>query len=198
MRHRNPAFFRDRHGTKDAPVVTYLGRKVPYKGIETLIDAMPLVWQRNPGARLALVGPRSAFSPALRARIEALGAPCSHNVITIDDCGDREKSEILSATDVLVLPSRFESFGIVLLEAWSHGKPVIGCRDSPPGEVIANGVDGLLHDHGDSVGLAEAIVRFLENPRLREACGENGRRKLYGRYRWEVVGKAVRDRCAQL
>ena len=71
------------------------------------------------------------------------------------------KQDLLAATDIFVLPSRIDSFGIVFLEAWAYGKPVIGGNAGGIPDVIAHGHDGLLVDYGDVDGLADAMRTLL-------------------------------------
>ena len=97
---------------------------------------------------------------------------------------------------MLVVPSKFESFGIVLLEAWTHGKPVIACRDTATACVVDDGVDGFLSEYGNSAELAGLIVRLLTDEPLRRALGARGQRKVGERYTWDVVGRELHARLA--
>jgi glycogen(starch) synthase len=104
---------------------------------------------------------------------------------------DEEKQALLSQTEMLLLPSRTDSFGIVLLEAWSYGKPVIGARAGGIPGVIDNGRNGLLVEFGDVAALAATIQQLLENPAQKEALGQAGLEKVNTVYRWEKVGDRV-------
>ena len=79
------------------------------------------------------------------------------------------------AADIVVVPSRFESFGIVALEAMSEAKPVIGCRTGGMVEVIEDEVSGLLAEPGDTESLRSAIARLVSDRGLRARLGEQGR-----------------------
>ena len=79
------------------------------------------------------------------------------------------------------MPSRTDSFGIVYLEAWLNGVPVIGARAGGVPEVITDGVDGYLVDFGDVAALANRIELLLRRPEAARAMGEAGRRKVLGR-----------------
>lgn len=85
----------------------------------------------------------------------------------------------LEAVDVLVLPSREESFGLVLVEAAACGKPVIACRSQGPEEIVVDDETGVLVPQDDAVALAAAINRLAEMPKLREQMGRAGRRHVH-------------------
>jgi glycosyltransferase involved in cell wall biosynthesis len=99
----------------------------------------------------------------------------------------------LAACDVLVLPSQAESFGVVFLEAWSQGKPVIGARIPAVEEMIHEGRDGLLVPYGDPKALAEKVLILLRDPELRRALGERGKEKVKERYGVERISAGLED-----
>lgn len=100
---------------------------------------------------------------------------------------EKDKHALLSRARVLVLPSRVDSFGIVLLEAWAHGKPVIGARAGGIPGVIDEGENGLLVDWGDSRALADAIARLLADSDEAARMGSAGREKMAREYTWSAV-----------
>jgi glycosyltransferase involved in cell wall biosynthesis len=80
------------------------------------------------------------------------------------------------------MPSTGEAFGIVFLEAWAVGKPVIGARTQAVSSVIADGSDGYLISPGDAGDLATHIARMLGDPKLAQQMGTRGRAKVMSRY----------------
>jgi glycosyltransferase involved in cell wall biosynthesis len=87
---------------------------------------------------------------------------------------------------MLLLPSRSDSFGIVILEAWAHAKPVVAADSGGIPGVIDHGVNGLLVPFGRPRELAAAIGRLLRDVALARSLGENGRRKLASEYSWNT------------
>ena len=83
-------------------------------------------------------------------------------------------------SSIFVMSSRFEGFGLVLIEAMECGLPVVAfdCK-SGPAEIISHGTDGLLVGESDVNGLAEAIGRLMDDPHLRASVGLNAVRKAY-------------------
>jgi len=186
--------FRQRHHLTDEPIVLFLGRRSPGKGIDTLIDAMPTVWQTHPRARLVLAGmPEvgSNFGSLEEAKLRALTATERAKVILVDHFSQTEKAEIYGACDLFAMPAQGESFGIVYLEAWASSRPIIACRGFAPSSYIEEGKDGLLVAYGNSHEVAAAIVKLLESKALRDDLGKNGRQKVLEHYTWDIVVERV-------
>ena len=99
-----------------------------------------------------------------------------------DNFPEEEKADLLTACDLLVLPSQAESFGVVFLEAWAKGKPVIGARLPALEEMIDDGEDGFLVPYGDPLSLAAAANKLIKDPELRKNMGEKGRLKVLNRF----------------
>jgi glycogen(starch) synthase len=177
--------FRAQHGV-DGPLVSFMGVLTDDKGAVHLLRAMQCLWDAGSQTTLALAGPviePSGFEQASarlpehhRTRIRRMGR-----------VGGQLKQDLLAATDLFVLPSRVDSFGIVYLEAWAYGVPVVGCRAGGVPDVIDDGADGLLVEFGDVAGLASAIEILLADPERRRAMGARGRAKVETRYTWDRI-----------
>jgi glycosyltransferase involved in cell wall biosynthesis len=161
----------------EAFVALFLGRQVRYKGIEMTLDAFALLRRRYPDLLLVVAGPETDESRCLFARWR--DAP---GLLNLGRVSDEQRLDLLNACDCLVLPSTGESFGIVYLEAWSVGKPVIGIQTRAIATVIEEGEDGWLVPPGDPVALAEALARWIDAPHLARQMGERGRTKVLDRY----------------
>lgn len=168
-------------------VVGFVGRQDTLKGVPTLIDAMERVWQVHPEAALLLAGQKAHREPAVTLKIESLPPPRRSNVVLIDDFPDADLASILDACDLLALPSVEESFGLVMIEAWMCGKPVIGADIASTRCIIEPGVDGWTVRPFDAGDLASKILDLLADPDKREAFGRRGRDKVLARYTWERV-----------
>lgn len=184
---------RRRFGWGDAPVIAFVGQQVPHKGIDMLVEAMPCVWQERPDACLLIAGAATTYSAFIRQWIGQLAPELRARVAVIDNFAEEEKPAIFAACDLLVFPSGHESFGIVLLEAWATGKPVIGSRVGAIPSVIDEGKDGILIDHRNVGNLIEAIRTLLNQPELRQQMGQNGRQKVRQRYTWDIVTDSLRQ-----
>lgn len=171
--------FRDALGLSDEPLILFLGRKVENKGIDSLLETMPLIWKEEARAVLILAGQSSPYFQTLFN-----SHPLSHDprIFSLDNFREEEKADLLSACDLLILPSQAESFGVVFLEAWAKGKPVIGARIPAIEEMIEDGEDGFLVPYGDPRGLSFAVKKLIKNPELRQTMGEKGKLKVFNRF----------------
>ena len=186
---------RARHGIGDAPLVGYVGRMVPSKGVVTVIEAMKRVWLRNPTVRLLLAG--SGLSTASNAQDEVarafrgLSDAERSRVIVINRFSDGEKASVFDALDLFVMPSIAESFGIAYLEAWMCKKAVIGSRIGSTQCVIEDGVDGVLVNPGGAGELAGAILRLLADRSTRERMGKLGYEKTMNSFTWDQITNQI-------
>jgi len=147
---------------------------------------MQQLWQSGSSATLILAG--SVVEPSNVERVyESLPEEHRTRIRRLGLVSGQLKQDLLAATDVFVLPSRVDSFGIVYLEAWAYGVPVIGCRAGGVPDVIDDSVDGVLIDFGDVPALANAIEALLAAPEHRQAMGQAGRAKIEAHYTWEHI-----------
>jgi glycosyltransferase involved in cell wall biosynthesis len=158
-------------------VILFLGRKSDYKGLDVALDAYAALRPQHPDMWFLAVGPETDYSRALWPHYQGLGG-----LKILDAVSDEEKLVALQACDCLVLPSIGEAFGIVFLEAWITGRPVIGARTLAVSSVIAEGQDGLLAAPGDSADLAACLARLAADPGLARHMGRQGREKVLQRY----------------
>jgi len=176
------ARFRARYGLGTHPLVLFVGQKYAYKGVAALLAAARIVWQRFPETRFAFIGPRTSYSRRLFASVH------DSRILELDTVSLQEKTDAFAACDVFCLPSSQESFGGVFTEAWSFGKPVIGCNIPPVAEVITDGVDGYLVPQ-EAEQIAERICHLLLHPALAQAMGAAGQRKVKTRYTWQQIAE---------
>ncbi len=181
------ARFRARHGiSADAPIVSFMGSITRDKGAVALLHAMQALWAAGSRAVLALAGEAPApggFSAAL-ARLPHTDR---QRVLLTGALHGREKHDFLAASQVFALPSRVDSFGIVFLEAWMHGLPVIGADAGGIPAVITHDHDGYVLPFDDVHALSLHIQRLLEQPELARSLGAAGRAKVLANYTWDAI-----------
>ncbi|MBN1138390.1 MAG: glycosyltransferase family 4 protein, partial [Anaerolineae bacterium] len=161
----------------DGFIALFLGRKTHYKGLDVALEAYADLQSRGLKVGFLAVGPETDYSQALWPRYQ--GLPGLH---VLGAVSDEEKLAALAACDCLALPSTGEAFGIVFLEAWLMGKPVIGARVLAVSSVIDDGQDGLLTAPDDAGDLAACIARLATDPGLARRMGAKGRDKVLRRY----------------
>jgi glycosyltransferase involved in cell wall biosynthesis len=169
--------FRSKYDLGSDPLVLFLGQKYEYKGIAALLKAAEIVWQRIPEARFVFIGPRTDYSRQLFASV------AGQRLLELDTVSLQEKTDALAACSLLCVPSTQESFGGVYTEAWSLGKPVIGCRIPAVAELIMDGEDGFLVAQ-QPAEIADRILQLLTDPSLARALGSAGQRKVQARFTW--------------
>ena len=170
-------------GASTILAVTRLGAGEREKNVDKLVWALPQVLRHLPHARLVVIGD-GALREELQELARTLGIGDS---IDLPGAVDRDVLERAYATAaVFALPSSKEGFGIVYLEAWANGLPVIGSRFGAAGEVIDDGVDGITVDPADAPSLADALVRLLRDPERAAKMGAAGRAKVERLYSGEA------------
>lgn len=162
----------------DVPVILALSRLHPKKGLDTLLQALKDLPECY--AWLAGDGP-------LRRELEQL-AKSLGVMERVRFLGWRtDRAALLAAADICVLPSRYEPFGTVILEAWAARKPFIACRSAGPAAHVIDGENGLLVEIDDAKGLAEALRRMITDDILRRRVINNGYQTYTGSYTREAV-----------
>lgn len=162
------------------PMILYIGQLTRRKGPDLVIEAMPEVLARHPQASFVFVGHNPAGQAALLARAEAMGVAGSLHFL--GQVSEEEKVALLRACDVYVLPTRYEGFGLPLLEAMACRAPVVTTDIPVVREIVQDGVNGLLVGLNDAPALAEAILRLVEDAALRQRLVAGGEQVLRERY----------------
>jgi phosphatidylinositol alpha-1,6-mannosyltransferase len=155
--------------------VSRLAANERYKGIDSLIKAVPLLLRAVPDLRLAIVGDGDD-QPRLRDL--AVRLEISERVTFL---GALERQELVAcyhACEVFALPSAGEGFGLVFLEAMAHAKPVVGGAHGGTPDIIEDGVTGYLVESGNLPQLADRLQRLLLDKSLRCRLGEQGRMRV--------------------
>ena len=177
----------------DQPRLLYVGRLAPIKGLETLLDAMARLRAAGTRVHLSIVGgdadePLNGHEGALRARLARLDLG---GTVTFVGAQPQERLRAwYVAADTTVLPSHYESFGMVALEAMACGIPVVASRVGGLQTTVRDGVTGLLVRESDPAALAGALDRLLGDPDLRFRLGREGV-QWAARHRWPCIAEAV-------
>lgn len=163
--------FRQQYKLTDEPIALFMGTKAFDKGATHLLQVWSEVRSAVPTAHLVFAGlPTTAWQKELE-RLAPEG------VINLDYISGEAKHDLFAASTTLAVPSRTESFGIVIPEAWAKGKPVIGGATGAAQELIDNDKNGYTVEFGDVKTLARSLIALLSNPVKAKAMGEAGRSK---------------------
>jgi glycosyltransferase involved in cell wall biosynthesis len=152
----------------DTPLAVAVGRLIAQKDHPTLLRAFALVREQVPGAQLAILG-SGPLETETRGLADALGLS---DAVTMP--GRVEVRDWLERADVFVHTSRWEGFGIVLLEAMLASLPVVAVRVSAVPEIVLHDKTGVLADAGDTEALAAGITGLLSDPQHARRLGQAG------------------------
>jgi phosphatidylinositol alpha-mannosyltransferase len=167
--------------------VGFIGRfEEPRKGLQVLIDSLPIVARFIPHVKYLIAGPGESkefmkgIDPQLRNRIEFVGR-----------LTDEEKESFLKSVKIYVAPNTGgESFGIILTEALSAGTAVVASDIPAFKAVLENGDAGALFINEDSKDLAKTLISLLKDDENREALASNGKLSAQ-KYDWQVVAEQI-------
>lgn len=186
---------RSRLGLGDEPLVLFVGRIQALKGPDVAIAAVAMARERLESLRLLIVGgpsgPRGEHEMQNLKRAAARLEPDTVNFHP--PVGHSRLADFYRAADVLVAPSRSESFGLVAAEAQACGLPVVAARRGGLMYVVDDGGSGLLVDGWEPDGYAAAICKVIEDRDLRASMAARAV-KWAGRYSWQ----ATSDRLLEL
>jgi glycosyltransferase involved in cell wall biosynthesis len=162
------------------PAVLYIGQLTRRKCYDLMVEAMPQVLARYPTATFLFV----SHNPEQRAHMLALAAErgVAERLRFLGRLSDAELQALYRAVDLYAFPSRYEGFGLPLLEAMAAGCPVVTTNIPVLDELVCHGENGWLVRYNNAVSLAEGICALLGDPALRARLVEGGRRTLRERF----------------
>lgn len=190
------AAFRSAHGiAPDAYVVLIVGRIDPQKNQLWAIRSMPGIMALHRNAHLVLVGhcTDAEYLASLKRETERMGLQDRVTWTGGVDPASATLTDAYHAADLFLLPSVHEPFGIVILEAWSAGLPVIAARVGGIPSFVRNAENGMLFDPGDENGCLSAFEALLKNAELAGAVAERGRLEAGSLYDWSVITQRMLD-----
>ncbi|WP_420957126.1 glycosyltransferase [Burkholderia gladioli] len=162
--------------SEDMKFVLFVGRLEGRKGVGTLLDAAKRFLADDTDAHLVLAG-RDIENWTERAK-DVLGASLMQRVHFLGSVDDQLREKLLHAAHCVAFPSQYESFGLVPLEAFVHGKPVIASRAGAIPEVVGDGQSGLLFEAGNSTELADQVLRVLTDKTLHARLSNGARAQI--------------------
>jgi glycosyltransferase involved in cell wall biosynthesis len=171
---------------ESARAILFLGRKLEYKGIATLAEAFRRLPRRLDPV-LFFAGPSSPWFDEFYRAVPEIER---RRIIDLGAVSHADKVHLLHLADALVLPSRFEAFGIVLLEAWACGTPVIAAAAGAMPSIVGDA--GFVFEPDNAANLADKMTRLLEDDTLAHAMARKGREQMLEHYTWEKIAAAVR------
>lgn len=181
------------------PVIGQLGALDPNKGTPDLVRAVARLNADRPAERPIQLLLAGAPSPAFEAFAAGLDDSTAHWLTILGPLSKPDVPDFYDLLDVFAMPSRTDSFGIVYLEAWANGKPVVAAEAGGVVEIVHHEENGLLVPFGDVERLAASIDRLLNNRDLAQRLGRAGQSQtLRDDATWDARFAALQDRLTDL
>ncbi len=179
-----PAAVKRRYGIGPMdPTVLFVGRMAYQKGPDLLVAAIPAILRYYPAAKFVFVG-QGEMQPQIDR--QAWHSGVAHTLRRIGHLNNGALPDLYRACDVVCVPSRNEPFGIVVLEAWSSGKPVVVTKNGGPDEFVWHEVNGLKV-YADPNSIAWGLGTLFTNFEWARWMGANGRIAVESAFTWDAV-----------
>jgi len=174
--------------SEEEVVIGHLANNSEEKGTVDLLRATELLWKSGRRFQVVLAGPEMKNFQRFWRDFRPSGPVRRLGVLS-----ETRKRDFFAGIDLFALPSRSDSFGLVLLEAWANDIPNVAYRAGGVAEVIREGEDGVLVRCGAVDALAEALARLIGDADLRQRLGQRGRQRTVQEFAWEPKLRLVRQ-----
>lgn len=177
--------------------ILFVGRLEHRKGIDIIFECIPYICQKYNNVIFRFCGDDTINMPNSEKTYKdyflSKYNEFKDRVIFEGYISDEEIINRYSNCDIFIAPSRFESFGLIFLEAMIFSKPVIGTNVGGIPEVVSDGVSGILIEDENSEDLKNALIKLIENKDIRESMGKNGRRIYEEKFTAEIMANKFID-----
>jgi len=165
-----------------------ISRLTFYKNVQVAVRSLQIVKKSFPKVSLIIIG-AGPYRKNLEQLVKELDL--QENVVFKGHVSEKEKKELLAQSQALVFPSKFEGFGMVILEAFEYYKPVLVSRVRPQSDIVEDKKTGLVIAPDDELEWAQAIKDLFNEPEIAAKMGENGRIVLEEKYNLEIMTKNI-------
>lgn len=188
--------FRARHGIAQAAcLIGIVGRIDPQKNQEFAVQLLPEMLQIRPEAHLLLIGhvTNTTYRSQVEQEIARLGLTDRVTLLPGLAADSRDLVDAYHAMDLFLLPSIHEPFGIVILEAWAAGKPILAARVGGIPSFVEDGVNGRLFPPNDSAACLTAFRELMASPESATGLGQSGLQTVRESYDWDRITRQLAD-----
>jgi glycogen(starch) synthase len=166
------------------PLIGFAGRLVYEKGVQDIVAALPRLCAAHPGLRLVVAGD-GPHRAELQGQVDRLGL---RSAVSFAGFLGGDLPAVMAATDAMIVPSIYEPFGMIALEAVAAGVPVVAADTGGLKEIVESGQTGMTFPSGDADALARAVSRLLRDQSVTRRVITAGSRMLE-RYSWDVIAE---------
>ncbi len=170
----NTGNFIKRNSLENKKIILFLGQAHDGKRIDLIIKALPQIKSQIKDVVLIIAGPDFGNYPKLKLLAESYKV--INEILFLGELSEENKELVLKSCDILILPSDYEAFGMVLAEAMACGKPVIATKTPGPLEIIKNGVNGLLIEKDSVREVAVSAIKLFSDNEYRKNMGFTARK----------------------
>jgi glycosyltransferase involved in cell wall biosynthesis len=169
----------------DPPVIMFLSNLIRFKGLEDFIDALAIINNKGIVFTAKIIGAESDIRiPELEKMI--ITTNLKGKVNYLGPKYNDEKSGELQSADIFVYPTRYDAWGLAVLEAMEAKLPVIATKEGSLPLIVKDGITGFLVDKYNPIQIAEKIEMLINNPALRESMGESGRMRFMEKFTYNI------------
>jgi glycogen synthase len=178
---------------KDPVVVLYSGRLVERKGVSELFATIPRILEKAPTTRFVLVGgpANCPVHDVVREWLPPNLYPYGSQIHFTGWLPPQQVAKWYRAADILVVPSHYEPFGMVILEGMLHGLPIVAADVGGPGDILEHERSGLLFPPRDVEALTRALLQLVHNPALRKKLGTRASIEVRRKWLWPRLVKKM-------
>jgi glycosyltransferase involved in cell wall biosynthesis len=183
----NGSILKTKYDLDDSPTILYLGRMDPYKGVQFLLRALPIVLEKAPTAKFIIAG--ATRFDKITVQDFVLSKKMRNSLIFTGYVSEAEVPLLYAICDVFCYPSMWEGFGLTPAEAQASGKPVVAFNHCAIPEVVKNNETGILVEPKDHKKMAEAIIKLVKDMNLRKHMGNEARKRVEKLFTWDLSAK---------
>lgn len=168
--------------------ILFIGSLSEHKRVDFLINAFSRL---KFDASLTIAGQKTLFYPQIKKTFDSLAPIVQSKIKFVFNFQQNKLANLIDDCTFLVLPSVQESFGLVIIEAWARGKPVIVADIPSLSEIVTNSNGGLIFKQDNLKDLLSKMVKLINSPKICYQYGQNGLKYVKTNYLWEKVSQKI-------
>ncbi len=170
-------------------IISYIGRLKEYKGVQHVIKILPDLIKKNNNLLFVIIGKDEGYYNELKNLVRKL--KLENNIKFLTNSGDKQRDEFLESSEIFLMPSEWEAFGISILEAMAKGNAIISTK-TEGGKFLVSENNGLLYDFEDEESLKKNLEILISNSIVREKMQKANIKKAK-EFTWDKIAKTIEE-----